>query len=320
MTFGDTTNEADAKKIFDEAIDAGVNFIDTADTYAEERSQQIVGRLISSDRHRFVLATKIANGAGSGPNQRGLSRKWIMERVSFCLQQLATDFIDILYLHKEDIETPLLETVRAVADLQRAGKIRYFAVSNFKAWRVAQICAICDSEGIDRPVASQPLYHALNRTAEIEQLPMCNANGLGVVSYSPTARGVLSGKYQIDIPPPAGSRAAVGNPRILQTEYQPANIRVANAIASHARERGIDPVAFAVAWVLANPFLTSVIAGPRTIDQWRTYRSAVDVTITDDDERLIDGLVRPGTAAVHQFSDPAYPVEGRPRRSALANS
>ena len=312
MTFGARTDTAEAQRIFDEAAAAGVNFIDTADTYAEGRSEEITGSLIAADRHRWVLATKLANPNGEGPNRRGLSRKWLMEEAHASLKRLGTDYVDILYLHKEDRGTPMAETVRAIADLQRSGAIRYFGVSNFKAWRIAEICAQCDAQGIDRPVVSQPLYHALNRSAEVEQLPVCHDHGLGVAVYSPTARGVLTGKYAAGAPPPPDSRAALQNPRMLQTEYQPVNLQAAAAFAEHARQRGVEPAAFAVAFVLANPIVTAVIAGPRTIEQWRGYVEGVAVGWSAEDEVIVDELVRPGTTAIPQFTDPAYPVEGRP--------
>jgi aryl-alcohol dehydrogenase-like predicted oxidoreductase len=289
-----------------------VNFIDTADAYADGRSEEITGRAIAKQRDRFVLATKLANARGPGPNERGLSRKWIMTEARRSLMRLGTDHIDILYLHKEDVDTPLEETVRALADLQRAGDIRYFGISNFKAWRIARIAAICDSEGIDRPVVDQPLYHALNRSIEVEVLPACAALGIGVVVYSPTARGVLSGKYSVNAPPPEGSRAAVQNRRMMQTEYKPEVIEAAAVLARHAAARGLDPVAFAIAWVLANPIVTGAIAGPRTMEQWRTYLKALDVAWTAADDAVVDGLVPPGTTAVPRFVDPMYPVEGRP--------
>lgn len=312
MMFGGRTEEAQARAIIDAAAEAGVNFIDTADTYAGGRSEEITGRAIAADRHRWVLATKLANPNGDGPNRRGLSRKWIMEEAAASLRRLGTDFVDILYLHKEDPLTPLEETVRALADLQRAGALRHFGVSNFKAWRIARIGATCDAEGIDRPVASQPLYHALNRSVEVEQLPVCAAMGIGVVPYSPTARGVLTGKYAKDAPPPPDSRAAGQDRRMLETEFQPEAIRTASAISSYARERGIEPAAFATAWVLANPLVTAAIAGPRTMEHWRSYLAALDVAISAEDEAMVDRLVPAGTTAVRQFVDPQYPVEGRP--------
>lgn len=311
MTFGERTDEPEAQRIFGEAVDAGVNFIDTADTYAQGRSEEITGRLLKGRRDDFVLATKVANPAGEGPNRRGLSRKWIIQELENCLKRLGTDYVDILYLHKEDLDTPLEETARAVNDLRRAGKLRYFGVSNFRSWRIAKLAHICASEGMDGPIVSQPLYHILNRTAEIEQFPACQAYGMGVTVYSPTARGILTGKYRPNTPPPSDSRGA-GNKRMAETEYQPANIEAAEKVVEHAKARGIDPVPFATAWVLANPLVTAAIAGPRTIEQWRSYRAAFDCTITPEDEAVIDALVKPGTTAIPQFSDPAYPVMGRP--------
>ena len=313
MTFGARTEEDEARRIIASAAEAGVNFIDTADTYAGGRSEEITGRAIAADRHRWVLASKLANPNGPGPNGRGLSRKWIMQEVQTSLKRLGTDFIDILYLHKEDALTPPEETVRAVADLQRQGIIRYFGVSNFRSWRIARICAVCDAEGIDRPVVDQPLYHLLNRSIEVEVLPACQALGLGVVPYSPTARGVLSGKYGTDAPPPEGSRADLQRQRMAETDYQPQALAVAAEMAKRAAEKGVEPAAFATAWVLANPIVTGAIAGPRTMEQWQSYLAALDVKLTEEDECIVDALVPPGTTAVHQFNDPAYPIEGRPR-------
>lgn len=316
MQFGARTEEADARRMVDHAADHGVNFIDTADTYVNGVSEEITGRAIAAKRHFWVLATKLAVPIpGDGPNRKGLSRKWIMEEADASLKRLGTDFIDILYLHREDALTPMEETVRALADLQRDGKIRYIGLSNFKSWRVARFCAICDSEGVGRPVVDQPVYHALNRTIEAELLPACAELGLGVFPYSPNARGILSGKYAGGATP-EGSRASLGAgnqlyKRMAESEFRPENVRVAEAIAAHARKRGIDPTAFAVAWVLANPLVTGAIAGPRTLAQWESYLAACEVTWTAEDEAAVDALVAPGCTAVPQFIDPAYPVEGR---------
>src|SRR5262249_14726905 len=189
------------------ARDAGVNLSDTAGGYGGGRSEEVVGRAIKADRDAWVLATKVANPMGKGPNSGGLSRKWIMREVEASLRRLGTDYIDIYYLHKEDHDTPLEETVRAMGDLARAGKIRHFGVSNHRSWRVAEICAICDRLGVAHPVASQPYYNAMNRMPEVEHLPACANFGLGVVVYSPLARGVLTGKYAPDAAAPADTRA-----------------------------------------------------------------------------------------------------------------
>lgn len=313
MNFGARTDEKEAQVIFGEATEAGVNFVDTADTYAGGASEEITGRLLKGQRDDIVLATKLANPNGRGVNRRGLSRKWIYEELESSLRRLGTDYVDILYLHKEDPDTPLHETARAIADLRREGKLRYFGVSNFKSWRIAKLSELCASEGSDGPVVSQPLYHILNRTAEVEQFPVCDAYGLGVVVYSPTARGVLTGKYRKDTPPPEGSRAALQNERMMQTEYQPENLEVAERISALAESQGAEPASFATAWVLANPIVTSAIAGPRTVEQWRSYISAFNCAVSVDDEEKIDAMVRPGTTAVSQYLDPSYPVEGRPK-------
>ena len=207
MMFGGATDEAVAARIIAKARDQGVNFIDTADGYTGGKSEEITGRAIKANRSWWVLATKCANPTGAGPNGRGLSRRHVQHAVDASLRRLDVSEIDILYLHKEDHATPLAETVHALADLIHAGKIRYFGVSNYRTWRVAEICRLCDAAGIGRPIVSQPLYNALNREVETEHLPACGYFGLGVVPYSPLARGVLTGKYQPDIPPPAGTRA-----------------------------------------------------------------------------------------------------------------
>src|SRR5216684_3410287 len=220
MMFGGPADEAASQRMIAAARDAGINFIDTADVYNGGKSEEVVGRAIRAERDQWVVATKLNGIMGPGPNQRGSSRKWIFEAARRSLARLGTDYIDVYYLHREDLETPLAESVRALADLVRAGMIRYFALSNHRAWRVAEICKICDGLGIDRPVASQPLYNALNRMAEVEQLPASAYYGLGVVPYSPLARGVLTGKYDPAGPPPAESRAARQDRRMMETEFR----------------------------------------------------------------------------------------------------
>jgi aryl-alcohol dehydrogenase-like predicted oxidoreductase len=321
MTFGGATDEPTAMRIVGKAGDAGINFIDTADAYNAGRSEEVLGRAIAAERDRWVLATKLANPTGKGPNGRGLSRKWIMQAAEASLRRLGSDYIDIYYLHKEDHDTPLDETVRAMGDLVRAGKIRYFAVSNHRGWRVAEICGICDRLGIDRPVASQPYYNAMNRMPEVEHLPACAHYGLGVVPYSPLARGVLTGKYLPDAAAPADSRAGRQDTRMLQTEWRPESLQLAQTIKAHAGARGITAGQFAVAWVLNNRLVTAAIGGPRTEAQWDDYIGALDYRFTAEDEALIDRLVAPGHPSTPGYNDPAYPIEGRlPRTGTAANA
>ena len=217
MTFGGRTDEASALRIVEVARDAGLNFLDTADVYNAGRSEEIVGRAIRRDRNAWVVATKVCNAMGDGPNCRGLSRKWLIEACEASLRRLGTDHVDIYYLHKEDHGTPMGETVRALADLVRQGKVRYLGLSNFRSWRIAEICHLCDQAGIERPVVLQPYYNIMNRMPEVELLPACGYYGLGVAPYSPLARGVLTGKYPPDAPPVEGSRAAASDERMMQT-------------------------------------------------------------------------------------------------------
>jgi aryl-alcohol dehydrogenase-like predicted oxidoreductase len=244
--FGGPTDEALSARIIAKAHEAGVNFIDTADVYNEGRSEEITGRAIGSHRSHWVLATKVANPTGQGPNERGLARRRIMEAAEASLRRLAMDWIDIYYLHREDHATPLAETVRAMGDLMRQGKIRYFGVSNHRAWRMAEICRLCDDLGIDRPVVSQPYYNAMNRMPEVEHLPACGYYGLGVVPYSPLARGVLTGKYSPDAPPPESSRAGRQDTRMMQTEWRPESLQIEQDIKRHAEACGITAGQFAV--------------------------------------------------------------------------
>ena len=311
MMFGDATNEADSHAIIARAKEQGVNFIDTADTYNGGKSEEVVGRAIAANRGWWVLATKMANPMEPGPNGRGLSRYHAMRAVDASLRRLNTDVIDILYLHKEDHDTPLAEVVHALADMIRAGKIRYFGVSNHRAWRVAEICRLCDEAGIDRPVVSQPLYNALNRMVEVEHLPACAHFGLGVFPYSPLARGVLTGKYRANVAPPEGTRAARRDKRMMETEWRPESLNIAADIAAHATTRGITPGQFALAWVLNNRLITGVIGGPRTMEQWEEYVGALSYRFTAEDEALVDGLVTTGHPSTPGYNDPAYPLEGR---------
>ena len=256
MMFGGPTDEATSSRIVAKAREAGINFIDSADAYNGGKSEQVVGRAIANVRQNWVLATKLANQIGDDPNHGGLSRRWVLQAAEDSLKRLGTDYIDIYYLHKEDHATPLEETVRAMGDLIRQGKVRYFGVSNYRAWRVAEICNICDNIGIDRPVVSQPYYNAMNRMPEVEHFPACDYYGLGIVPYSPLARGVLTGKYTPDAAPGKDTRAGRNDKRMMQTEWRPESLQLAQEIKAHAEARGITAGQFAVSWVLNSSFVS----------------------------------------------------------------
>ena len=311
MMFGGETDETTSKRIIDTAFDQGVNFIDTADVYHAGRSEEIVGRAIAERRDSWVIATKFGYPTTQGPNEQGQSRKWIIQSVEASLKRLGTDYIDILYFHRALLDAPLEEGVRAIGDLIRQGKVRYFGMSNFRGWRIAEIVRLADQLGIDRPVASEPLYNMVDRTAEVEQLPAAAHYGIGVVPYSPLARGVLTGKYTVDGAPPPDSRAGRGDKRIQQTEWRPESLAIAQQVAAHAEARGTTSIAFALAWVLKNKLVSSTIAGPRTEAHWDSYVQALNVQLGPEDEKFVDSLVPPGHASTPGYTDPGYPIEGR---------
>jgi aryl-alcohol dehydrogenase (NADP+) len=315
MMFGGPADKTTSARIVARARDAGINFIDTADAYNAGHSEQVVGRAICHGRQNWILGTKLANAMGDDPNQAGLSRRWALQAADDSLRRLGTDYIDIYYLHKEDHSTPLEETVRAMGELIRQGKVRYFGVSNYRAWRVAEICNICDRLGIDRPVVSQPYYNAMNRMPEVEHFPACSYYGLGIVPYSPLARGVLTGKYAPDAVPDKETRAGRNDKRMMQTEWRPESLQLAQEIKQHAEKRGITAGQFAVSWVLNSSFVSAVLAGPRTEQQWDEYIGALDYCFTAEDEALIDRLVVSGHSSTPGFNDPAYPIEGRGART-----
>ena len=315
MMFGNQTPDDVAFRIIDKARDQGINFIDTADVYHDGKSEQVVGQGIRANRDDWVVATKFVNSRSKNPNKGGYSRKWVFETVENSLRNLKTDYIDIIYFHRAVFDASLEEPVRAIADLIKAGKLRYFGVSNFRGWRIAEVAHLADQLGIDRPIASQPLYNIVNRTAEAEQLPAAVANGLGNVSYSPLARGVLTGKYNLGEAAPADSRAGRGDKRMHDVEFREESIAIAKKVAAHAEAKGIAAADFALAWVLNNQLITSAIAGPRTEEQWDGYLRALNVKLDADDEALVDSLVATGHPSTPGFTDPGHPVEGRVARS-----
>ena len=314
MMFGDRTDAAAAREIAAHAFDAGVNFIDTADVYAEGESERITGECIRAARGRWILATKAANPyAGeenAPPRTGGLSRRWLYQACDASLARLGTEWIDVYYLHKDDTATPIAETVAAIGDLIRAGKIRYFGVSNYRGWRIAEVVRWCERLAVPRPVVCQPYYNLLNRMPEVEVLPACDHYGLGVATYSPIARGVLTGKYAGGVAP-ADSRAARKDRRIMETEFRAESFAVADRLKAHAEATGRSAIAFALAWLWANRVVTSVIAGPRTLAQWRQYVDAIGTPWTAEDEALVDTLVTPGHPSTPGYNDPQYPFFGR---------
>ncbi len=248
---------------------------------------------------------------GSGPNDRGLSRRNIVGATEASLKRLGTDHIDISYIHRVDPTVPWTEVARSFGDLIQAGKLRYWGLSNVRAWHIPVIATACRDVGAPPPVVLQPYYNLLNRMPEVEVLPAARAFNLGVATYSPVARGVLSGKYVPGSNAPPDTRAGRNDRRIMETEWRPESLAIAQTLKAHAAAKGRTLVELAVAWVLNNQAITSVITGPRTFEQWITYPTALSYPWSADDEALVDSLVRPGHPSTPGYTDPGYPVEGR---------
>ncbi len=313
MMFGDQTDLAEAQNIVAHASEHGVNFIDTADVYSVGASETMVGELLRGDRSSWILATKIGNKMSDRLNESHYSRSWMMREVEASLSRLNTDYIDIYYLHRDNNGMDLEEPLRAIDVLLRSGKIRYWGVSNFRGWRIAEITRIAAELNMPGPVVCQPYYNLLNRMPEVEVLPACAHYGIGVVPYSPIARGVLTGKYAPGAKPAAESRVGRGDKRILQTEFREESLVIAETLQQHCAKKNISLSHFATAWVLANQTVSAVIAGPRTFTQWQDYLGALDVAISAEDEALVDSLVSPGHPSTPGYTDPVYPLStGRP--------
>ena len=311
MMFGDQTARAEAASIVADAHASGVNYIDTADVYTLGASESMLGALLKGQRHDWVLATKLGNKMSERVNEGHFSRSWMLREIDASLARLQTDYVDILYMHRDGNGMSLEEPLRALDAMLRAGKIRYWGVSNFRGWRIAEAVRLAGQLGMPGPVVCQPYYNLLNRMPEVEILPACEHLGLGVAPYSPIARGVLTGKYAPGAQPDAGTRAGRGDKRIMETEFRDESLAIAQKLQAHAQGKGVTLAQFATAWVLGNRMISSVIAGPRTLAQWQDYFPALDYAFGSDDEALVDSLVKPGHPSTPGYSDPAYPFIGR---------
>jgi len=311
MMFGGQTSADESTRIMHQALDLGINFFDTADIYNAGQSEIVVGQAIAGRREKVVLATKGRGPMGEGPNDSGASRLHMVRALEASLKRLNTDSVDIYYVHTPDYTVPIEETLRALDDMVRSGKVRYIACSNFRTWRLMEALWTSDRLNLNRFACVQPLYNIVNRDIEVELLPMCKAYGVGVVSYSPLARGILTGKYKTGEPFPAGSRAARNDKRMLQAELREASFDVAEELRRHCDKKKVTMSQFALAWCLANPIITSVIIGPRTTEQFDDNVTCLDVTIDAADEAFVNSLVPPGEHSGKGFQDTQNPITGR---------
>jgi aryl-alcohol dehydrogenase-like predicted oxidoreductase len=266
MTFGHGTDTNEAERIVSDALDAGVTFFDTADSYSDGVSETMLGRALGARRREAVLATKVFNPMGPGPNDSGMSRVHIMNAVEDSLRRLATDYIDLYYIHHVDVQTPLEEMLRAFDDLVRQGKVRYLACSNYEAWRLMEALWISDSKGLARFEAYQPQYSLVVRDIEEELVPACDFKGVGMVVWSPLAGGYLSGKYRPGERSVVGARSAE-NWAFPSRYFHPKHEAILAELLAVARDLGRSPAQVAIQWVLDQPMVSSAIVGARTAAQ-----------------------------------------------------
>jgi aryl-alcohol dehydrogenase-like predicted oxidoreductase len=288
MAFGGDADAAEAGRMFRAARDAGINFLDTADQYNAGRSEEILGELIRGSRDELVIATKCFNPTGNDVNARGANRRHVRRAVEASLKRLGTDRVELLFLHHYDALTPLEEHMRALEDVVRAGKALYGAVSNYSAWQTQAALGYQERAGWARLQAIQPMYSLVKRQAEVELLPMAQANGLGVVVYSPSGGGLLSGKYA-----QAGAQGRHTINKMYKVRYGDAWMHeTAAKFVALCKERGWHPISAAVAWVGAHPAITAPIIGGRNVEQLRASLDAVKVAITPEIRAEIASLSR----------------------------
>ncbi len=296
MNFGGPTGEEESIRIIHRALDAGMNFIDTANVYNAGQSEVIVGKALkeSGRRDSVVLATKVYGKMGEGPNESGVSRLHILKACEDSLRRLQTDHIDLYQLHRPGLHVPVDETLRAFDDLVRSGKVRYIGCSTHPAWMVMEALAVSEKYGLARYVSEQPPYNLLDRRIENELVPLAQKYGLALLPWSPLAGGILSGRYaggEI----PGGSRAErMGT--MFRERITRRGVEVAQKVAQMAQERGMTPSQLALLWCKDQPGITSPIIGPRTLEHLEELLPVLEMRLSDEDRPLFDALVHPGNA------------------------
>ncbi len=288
MSFGGDADEETSAAMFHRCREAGINLFDCANVYADGRSEEILGKLIADCRDEIILTSKVAVPTGDDINARGLSRRHIMQAVEDSLKRLATDRLDLYFLHTFDPNTPIEETLRALDDLVHQGKILYPAVSNWAAWQMAKALGISARKSLARFECIQPMYNLVKRQAEVEILPLARAEHLGVISYSPLGGGLLTGKYGTTHKPEHGR--LVENQMYVKRYGDPAYYEIADRFNAHAKERGVDPASLAVAWVMSHPAITAPLIGARNVEQLEASLAASDVNMTPEWRAEISAL------------------------------
>ncbi len=292
MVYGNQVSETAAINIIGKALNAGVNFLDTADVYAEGKSEEIVGKALKGKRHSVVLATKIASRTGPGPNDIGLSRQHIIRGIEDSLRRLETDYIDLYYVHRPDYDTPIEETLRTLDDLVHQGKVRYTGCSNFRAWQLCKALWVSDLHNLVRFDCIQPPYNLLTRDIEYELLPLCASEGVGVCVYNPLAAGLLTGKYDPNKPPAEGTRFTLEHlgPMYYERYWSATNFEAVARLKQIAREYGLSLAQFALAWAIGNETITSAICGATSLMQLEENLGATEVQLSKEELAACDGV------------------------------
>jgi aryl-alcohol dehydrogenase-like predicted oxidoreductase len=309
MMFGGKTQAGDSYDIIDRALDAGINFLDTANVYSLGRSEEVTGEALKRNgkRQQVVLATKVHGKMGEGVNDLGNSRRHIIESCEQSLRRLQTDYIDLYQIHRPQPDIPIDETLRALDDLIRSGKVRYIGSSTFGAWQLVESFWAAKELGLNRFACEQPPYNLLDRRIERELLPMARTYGLGIIPWSPLAGGLLTGKYKRGEELPEGARFADQTNPIYRRRLNDRIYDVVEGLQPIADEKGVTLSQLALAWVVKQPGVTSPIIGPRTMEQYDDNMKALDVEIAEEDERRINRVIRRGDSVA-----PFYEAEFGP--------
>jgi aryl-alcohol dehydrogenase-like predicted oxidoreductase len=298
MMFGGRTGADESATIIERALDAGINFLDTANVYSRGRSEEVTGEALkrTGKRHKLILATKVhGRMADDDLNAAGNSRRHIIEQCEASLRRLGTDYIDLYQIHRPQPEIPIDETLRALDDLVRAGKVRYTGTTTYAAWQLVESLWVSKELGLNRFVTEQPPYNLLDRRIERELVPMAQTYGFGLIPWSPLGGGLLTGKYNRDERPPPDSRfGQAGRTPAQQRRLNDRVFDVADALGSLAAEKDTTFSRLALAWCVQQPGITSPIIGPRTLEQLEDNLGALDVTLTTEDRARIDAIVPPG--------------------------
>lgn len=275
MTFGAQTDEATAHRIIDRCLDAGINFIDTANVYNRGAAETITGKILKGRRDKVILATKVCNKMGDAPDDVGLSRAAMRKAIDASLNRLGTDYVDLYYLHLPDYSTPIEETVETMEELVRAGKVRFPAISNYAAWQVTEVLCLCEKRGYRPYYISQPMYNLIARGIEDEYLPFCQRFGVAVVPYNPLAGGLLTGKHSRQSGPTPGTRFD-GNKMYLDRYWHDDDFAAVEELRTIAADAGKTLVELAFQWLLSRPLVDSIILGASRLEQLEENLKAIE--------------------------------------------